>query len=76
MSRKAREYLQEHWDADKLALADAKDEVLPGLNRWLQSNKLGQFSNKRLAQVLTPADLPEEVHAVARQLARFAGVKV
>jgi len=76
MSRKAREYLQDHWEKEKIALADAKEVVLPGIKRWLQEHGLGQFSNKRLAEALLPEDLPEEVHNVARDLAEFAGVEL
>ena len=74
-SRKAREYLQEHWETDKLALADAKEIVLPGIKRWLQSQRLGQFSNRALAEVLQPEDIPQEVHELAKRLAEFAGVQ-
>jgi len=74
MSRKAREYLKENWDKDKVALADAKEIVLPGIKRWLQDRQLGQFSNKALAEALLPEDLPEEIHALAMDLAEFTGV--
>lgn len=76
LSRKAREYLQQHWEAEKLSLADAKEIVLPGMKRWLQNLHLGQFSDKALAEVLRPKDLPEEVHQLAKKLAKFAGVGV
>ncbi len=75
LSRKAREFLQEHWETEKLALADAKDIVLPGIKRWLQANQLGQFSDKALAEVLRPEDLPEEVQVLAKKLAKFAGIE-
>jgi len=75
MARKAREHLDEHWEADKVALADAKDVVLPGLKRWLQDNDIGQFSNRKLAETLRADELAEEVHELARSLARFAGVE-
>jgi predicted ATPase len=74
LSRKAREHLKDHWDTSKVALADAKDVVLPGIKRWLQEHQVGQFSNKALAEALRPEDLPEEVHALATDLAEFAGV--
>jgi hypothetical protein len=74
LSRRAREYLQQHWEAEKLSLADAKDVVLPGIKRWLQAQQFGQFSDKALAEVLTPADIPSEVHGVARELASFTGI--
>lgn len=74
LSRKAREHLGKHWEMDKLALADAKSVVLPGIKRWLQEHGFGQFSNKALADVLLPDDLPEEVHALAKSLAEFVGV--
>ncbi|MCH7726990.1 MAG: AAA family ATPase [Planctomycetes bacterium] len=76
MSRKAREYLEEHWDKDKITLADAKDVVLPGIKRWLQENDVGQFSDKKLAESLEPNDLPEEVHQLAQRLAEFVGLPV
>jgi hypothetical protein len=78
ISRKAREYLKAHWetDRDKIALADAKEIVLPGLKRWLQEHDFGQFSNKALAESLLKDDLPEEIHLLARQLADFAGVPI
>jgi energy-coupling factor transporter ATP-binding protein EcfA2 len=75
LSRQAREYLQQHWETDKLALADAKEIVLPGIKRWLQSQRLGQFSNKALAETLRPEDIPQEVHELAQRLATFAGVR-
>jgi hypothetical protein len=74
MSRNAREYLNEHWDSDQIGLADAKEVVLPGIKTWLQKHAYGQFSNKALAQTLLRDDLPEEVHELARKLAKFAGV--
>ncbi len=73
-ARKAREYLQQHWENEKLGLADAKDIVLPGLKRWLQEQGMGQFSDKALADVLLTNDLPKEVHNVAQRIAAFAGV--
>jgi predicted ATPase len=74
LSRKARQYLNEHWHSDKVVLADAKDIVLPGMKRWLQNHGLGQFSNKALAESLLPDDLPREVHSLAHKLAEFVGV--
>jgi len=74
ISRKAREYLKEHWETEKLALADAKDVVLPGMKRWLQEHGLGEFSNRSLANALLPEDLPDEVHQLASEMAIFAGV--
>ena len=74
MADKARDYLQQNWEDNRRALADAKDVVLPGIKRWLQEHELGQFSNKSLAQVLLPEDLPEEVHDLAAELADFTGV--
>jgi ABC-type cobalamin/Fe3+-siderophores transport system ATPase subunit len=74
INRKAREYLQQHWQVEKLALADAKKIVLPGIKRWLQEQGLGQFSDKALAEVLKPENLPQEVHELAQNLARFVGV--
>lgn len=73
MSRKAREYLNQHWETSQLALADAKSIVLPGLKRWLQEHGFGQFSNKSLADILAPEDLPEEVHQLARKILTFSG---
>lgn len=73
-SRRARAYLNENWDRQKLALADAKEQVLPSLKRWLQEDGHGQFSNVALASALAPTDLPEEVHGLAHRLADFAGV--
>ncbi|MBI4658753.1 MAG: AAA family ATPase [Verrucomicrobia bacterium] len=76
LSRKAREYVQAHWDADRIALADAKEIVLPGIKRWLQAQHHGQFSDRSLAEALTPQDLAPEIHDVTRALARFAGVSL
>jgi len=75
LSRKAREYLDRHWEPEKLSLADAKEIVLPGIKRWLQERQVGQFSDKALAEVLRPEDIPPEVHQVARELAMFSGVE-
>lgn len=75
-SRKAREYLQQHWETEKLSLADAKEIVLPGLKLWLQKEGLGQFSDKALAEELSPEDLPTEIDDLARRLASFAGVAI
>lgn len=74
ISRKAREYLKTHWETEKVALADAKEIVLPGLKRWLQEHSYGQFSNKALAETLSPQDLPDEIHQLARELANFVGI--
>ncbi|MBS0202511.1 MAG: AAA family ATPase [Planctomycetes bacterium] len=75
MSRMAREYLDSHWEIDKLSLADAKEIVLPGIKRWLQDNGFGQFSDRRLAESMARDEFPEEVHSLAIRLARFAGVE-
>ena len=75
MSRKAREFLEENWKGDQIGLADAKEIVLPGLNRWLQEKGHGQFSDLTLAEAMSPADLPGEVHTLAKRLVEFAGVK-
>jgi energy-coupling factor transporter ATP-binding protein EcfA2 len=74
LSRKAREFLEANWEAQKVVLADAKDVVLPGLKKWLQSRGLRGFTNKALADKLRKDELPEEVHRLAHDLARFAGV--
>ena len=74
MARMAREFLDQHWSSEKLALADAKDVVLPGVKRWLQDKGWGQFSDLKLAEMLRPEDLPEEIHEVAKALTAFAGV--
>jgi predicted ATPase len=74
LSRKAREYLQTHWLAERIALADAKEIVLPGIKRWLQARQHGQFSDRSLAEVLAPQDISPEIHEVTRALARFSGV--
>jgi len=76
MARMAREYLDEHWEANRVALADAKDVVLPGIKRWLQEHGAGQFSDRRLAETLTADDLPDEVHELAKRLVQFAGLRV
>jgi AAA domain, putative AbiEii toxin, Type IV TA system len=76
MARMAREFLDEHWEGEKLALADAKDVVLPGIKRWLQENGFGQFSDRKLAETLTKDELPHEIHDVAMELAEFAGVQL
>ena len=52
MARMAREFLDQHWSSEKLALADAKDVVLPGVKRWLQDKGWGQFSDLKLAEML------------------------
>lgn len=74
LSRKAREYLQAHWGAERVALADAKEIVLPGIKRWLQARQHGQFSDRSLAEALNPQDLAPEAHEVTKALARFSGV--
>jgi hypothetical protein len=74
LSRKAREYLQAHWIEERIALADAKEIVLPGIKRWLQTERHGQFSDRSLAEALKPQDLPLEIHQVTTALARFSGV--
>jgi len=76
MARKAREYLDQHWAAERITLADAKDIVLPGLKRWLEENGWGQFSDRKLAEQLRPEDLPEEIHQLAGRLAAFAGARM
>ena len=73
INRKAREYLQAHWNTEKVMLADAKDIVLPKIKKWLQDHHFGEFSNKSLADALTSEDLPKEVHCLAKELAQFAG---
>jgi len=74
MARMAREFLDKHWSSEKLALADAKDVVLPGVKRWLQDKGWGQFSDVKLAEMLKPVDLPQEIHELAKALAGFAGL--
>lgn len=73
LSREAREYLEKNWETHKIALADAKETVLPGLKRWLSENGYGQFSDKSLASAFRPEDFPEEVRILAQNLAAFAG---
>jgi hypothetical protein len=75
-SKLARQYLKDHWEADKLALADAKEVVLPGLKRWLQERGFRQVSDQSLADSLAPDELPQEVHDLAKNFAKFAGVRV
>lgn len=74
MNRMAREYLDSHWDQERIELADAKDVVLPGIKRWLQNRHWGAFSDHKLAETFLRDDLPQEVHDVADRLARFAGL--
>lgn len=74
MARMAREFLELHWEKEKLSLADAKDVVLPAIKRWCQETFGGQFSNQRLAQTLTKEEFPDEVHHLAQELAKFAGI--
>lgn len=76
MSRMAREYLKDHWTHDKLALADAKEAVLPGIKRWMQAVAKRQFSDKALAEAMRSEELPDEVHTLARRLAEFVGVSL
>ncbi|MGE0374215.1 MAG: ATP-dependent endonuclease [Planctomycetaceae bacterium] len=75
MNRKAREFLDEHWDQERLDLADAKDVVLPGIKRWLQKHGISAFSDHKLAETFQYDDLPNEIHDVAKRLAVFAGVE-
>ena len=74
MSKMAREFLDSHWEDERVDLADAKEVVLPGIKRWLQSGGFGQFSDKRLASEFERDELPDEIHEVARRLASFAGI--
>lgn len=74
MSKMAREFLEAHWVNERIDLADAKDVVLPGLKRWLQSEGFGQFSDKRLAREFERDELPDEIHEVAKRFAAFAGI--
>ena len=76
LNRKAREYLGAHWEAHRIGLADAKEVVLPGLKRWLQSNGFGQFSNSRLAETFAPEEVAPEFRDLLKRLAKFAGVAV
>ena len=76
LSRKAREYLQAHWSEERIALADAKEIVLPGIKRWLQAQQHGQFSDRSLAEALKPQDFPSEIHEVTKALAKFSGVSL
>jgi len=76
MTRKAREYLEKHWETRKVELADAKDIVLPGIKRWLQETGIGSFSDVKLADSFEPDDLPQEVSSLARRLAEFAGIRL
>ncbi len=74
LSSKAREYLNNHWDNERLYLADAKERVLPGLKQWAQRQGLGQFSDRKLAESLFGDELPEEVHQLAARITQFAGI--
>jgi hypothetical protein len=73
MAQLSNEYLDQNWNAMQLSLADAKDVVLPGLKVWLQEQGWGQFSDKKLAELLDPNDLPREVHELAWRLWDFSG---
>lgn len=63
-----------HWNNERIALADAKEIVLPGIKRWLQAQQHGQFSDRSLAEALTPSDLAPEVAEVTKALATFSGI--
>jgi predicted ATPase len=72
-SKEAREFLNQHWQSDKLGLTDAK-KVIAGLAGWLQNHHHEQFSAKKLAQTLTKADLPNEMSVFIKELVKFSGV--
>lgn len=74
MARRARERLDADWDTSKIALADAKEVTLPRMKQWFQEQGIGQFSDKRLAELLEPNDLPNEIHELAHRLLEFAGI--
>ncbi len=74
-SRKAREYLTQQWDSEKIALADAKEVVLPGLKRLLQGAPYCQHvSDRALAESIMVEELPDEIRQFSRMLAEFAEI--
>ncbi|MBI4567798.1 MAG: ATP-binding protein [Planctomycetes bacterium] len=74
-SEKARAYLDQRWPSERLALADAKETVLPGIRQWAQSRNLPAPSNLVLARGLTKGEIPGEIVALAPRIRGFAGVR-
>ena len=74
LSRKAREYVKENWEKDRVAMTDAKGFVLPGIKRWMQEKGLSAFSDKKLAESLLPAELAPEVAQLMDRICAFADV--
>jgi predicted ATPase len=74
-SKEARTFLNQHWENDKLGLTDAK-KVISGLAGWFQNHHHEQFSAKKLSQMLTKADLPDELSVFIKELVKFAGVQI
>jgi predicted ATP-dependent endonuclease of OLD family len=69
-SKKAREYLNQHWETQSYGLADAK-EVLAKLKQWSQEKRYQQFSDKNLTALLLAEELPQEIHDFANRLYQF-----
>lgn len=69
-----REYMKANWSKDPFSMTDAKEIVLPGIKRWMQENGLPQFSDKKLADSLSPEELSPEIHHLMKTIRIFAGV--
>ncbi len=74
-NRAAKKMMNEIWEADKPALADAKAYVLPKIKRWLQESKYAQFSDLALAESIYRDEIDPEIVNVIRRVALFAGVE-
>jgi uncharacterized coiled-coil DUF342 family protein len=73
ISKKVREYMNTHWEQNKIRLADSK-KVISHISGWFQSQKLASFSANMLAEKLEASDLPPEIHEFCERLGEFAGV--
>ncbi|MBI3194884.1 MAG: AAA family ATPase [Ignavibacteriae bacterium] len=76
INQKAKELLKKSWETNKINFTDAKDYILPGIKRWLQSNGLPQFSDITLANSFDFPEIDKEIINTINNLASFAGIKI
>lgn len=74
LMKNSKAIIKEKWESEKNSFTDAKEIVLPGIKRWLQSNGFSQFSDISLADHLDITEIDAEIKETIYEIASFAGI--
>ncbi|NNM93892.1 MAG: hypothetical protein HKL88_00330, partial [Bacteroidia bacterium] len=74
LMKNSKAIIKEKWESEKNSFTDAKEIVLPGIKRWLQSNGFSQFSDISLADHLNITEIDAEIKETIYEIASFAGI--